>query len=260
MSMVQSLHMPFIALVLAMNAILSGVAAAWHAQGVANALWETAKEWAEAFDARFCREVRFRQQEARRRLQRGLRQLGSSVHDYVHRLQTAFIDVGDMGENEAVSWFLHGLDPELKAMVGTDASGLPWTSLSALVQYTLGAEMRVKMSTKFVPKHLAAAQTASTTPKKTPKLGEKKSYVQAAAGAKRPASAPGSQQGDKPLKKQQHEKLAEDRFGPPSKPNKKFSHLSNGEVVKRMNEGRCMHCGEQKHTSQNCPHKNQQPK
>jgi hypothetical protein len=120
--------------------------------------------------------------------------------------------------------------------------------------------MRVKMSTKFVPKHLAAAQTASTTPKKTPKLGEKKSYVQAAAGAKRPASAPGSQQGDKPLKKQQHEKLAEDRFGPPSKPNKKFSHLSNGEVVKRMNEGRCMHCGEQKHTSQNCPHKNQQPK
>ncbi len=56
--------MPFIALVLAMNAILSGVAAAWHAQGVANALWERAKDWAEAFDARFCREVRFRQQEA----------------------------------------------------------------------------------------------------------------------------------------------------------------------------------------------------
>lgn len=231
---------------------LRDVAAKWFV-GLKHARvpWGSPAAFRAAFLKRFCPQVLHKPHHARELLMSGkvIQRHNQSVQTY-HQYFLRIVDQATgMGELDQIAWFLHGLTPALRSMCAVDTMGAPWTSLSALFDFVVGAEMRIK--------HTSIPQQRTNTPRRyNVHAAQAKSFTQKGnqyqtsqtSGHKRPME---HAKGPSPKRAASWPTKVED-FGPPNERNKKFPHITNAEAFRRFQHNLCCFCGDAGHAARQC--------
>jgi hypothetical protein len=241
--------------------VLMGRALAWwYEQMRAGVVWASLDAFAEAYRAQFCRQVRFKKQDARMQLRNGeIRQGDRDVQSYTLRFKRAIQLAGDMSLTDQIFWFLDGLRPELLDKCATDTQGRPWTSLDALIEYAFGVEMALKAATKARVSRATAAPAQSTHPTHQSDMsnGAGPSRVSKKCGP--PPDGPPPSGGGSGSKRGADKPAQKFKGNPDEKSNWK-PHLTIRELQRRRDSHLCYTCGVPLPNGNaklhDCPHKN----
>ncbi|GLI65923.1 hypothetical protein VaNZ11_009568 [Volvox africanus] len=122
-----------------------GAARLWHDQWTNARDSYTSEELLEALLVRFAPQVQSRDTEARLKLNAGKYRMrpGETVSAYQSRFEALVTPIADLSDSERVFWFQQGLSSDLSGDCATDLSGKTFKSYTDLVQFSLGAELRL---------------------------------------------------------------------------------------------------------------------
>ena len=213
-----------------------------------------------AFLERFGSMVRFKRQEARQALyeHKVVQRKAEAVGDYYVRFMAVVKQAEDMSVSDQISWFIHGLHPDLVGTCAVQTNGQPWTDLKALVNFALGEEARLK-ATKAASHRATLSRIARTQAQApTPRPGG--SLPKQGGGTKKPPSSRPAEDGFEAVQKKKafRPKVDPAKWGPPDAPNAKNPRISNAEAARRISEGICIHCGQKGGHAPGCPRGNRQ--
>ena len=166
-----------------------------------------------------------------------------------------------MAELDKIAWFIHGLKPELRTMCAVDSMGIPWTSFKPLLNYAVGAELRLQHANHIQPRHNNfkrhhAFQDSGHSHKgagpSRPTTTVRTHHAQASPAKRTHQQYTNTMPGPSPKKNTQYPTSRVVEWGPVDAENVKFPHLSNGEVHRRFNEKICCFCGRAGHKAKDC--------
>jgi len=218
------------------------------------------EEFEALFQDRFGGTVRFRPQEARQALYEN--RVVQRKHDSVGSYYTKFMDVvrqaEDMSVSDQISWFIHGLHPNLLATCAVQPNGHPWHDLKALLNFALGEEARLKATKAATHRaqlsRIARAQAGGNAGTSTPRQGGGTPARQGGEGSsKRPAQGPPKASGPPTKKKAGPFDPNNPPWGPPEAENARNRSITNREACERMNHGRCLYCNKAQGHASGCP-------
>ena len=204
--------------------------------------------------------MRFRPQEARQALYEN--RVVQRKHDSVGSYYTKFMDVvrqaEDMSVSDQISWFIHGLHPDLLATCVVQPNGHPWHDLKALLNFALGEEARLKATKAATHRaqlsRIARAHAGGNAGTSTPGQGGGTPARQGGEGSsKRPAQGPPKASGLPTKKKAGPFDPNNPPWGPPEAENARNRSITNREACERMNHGRCLYCNKAQGHASGCP-------
>lgn len=200
-----------------------------------------------AYKVRFCSQLFFKAQHTRQLFIQGkVLQGKQTVDSYFQKFMRHVHNAGEMSNSEQISWFLHGLKPDLAGMTATDEHGRPWEQMNALLAYARGCELRLKAAASCASQAGVSAATDGGTSSGGNGRGNKQDHP-------KPTSA-----GSSPVKK----KSKPDSMGPikgkPEEMSRKW-HMPNSLLAEFRRHGCCYNCGGFNHLSSECPNPKRGP-
>jgi hypothetical protein len=169
----------------------------------------------------------------------------------------------DMSISDQIAWFIDGLSFELIATCAVQPNGQPWQDLSALAQFAVGEEARLKASRGAAQRSSLARIARAQAPGSQARQGGGPSTSSGLTGSRRapegppksfkgalqtPGSKAPRQQGTQGPSMAKAKKLDPNGLlwgGDPDAPNAKNPQISDREAARHMNAGICIHCGQQ---------------
>eukprot|EP00983_Pelagomonas_calceolata_P122542 1160916-Pelagomonas_calceolata.AAC.3 len=175
----------------------------------------------------------------------------------------------DMSMSDQISWFIHGLHPDLLATCAVQPNGHPWHDLKTLLNFALGEEARLKATKAATHRarlsRIVRAQAGGSAGTSTPRQGGGTPARKGGEGSnKRPVQASpkaGGQQGPPDKKKNKGTfNPNSPPWGPPEAPNERNPSISNREACNMMSRGQFLYCGKQQGHEPGCVRERQNKK
>ena len=219
----------------------------------------TIHQFAAVFRERFCKQVIYKPHHARNKLISGhvFQRHNQDVQTYHQHFKHVTDQATSMAELDKIAWFIHGLKPELRSMCVVDSMGIPWTSFKPLLNYAVGAEMRLQQTNhvqsrpnKFKRHHASQDSDHGAGPSRPTPM--RTHHVQASPAKRAHQGYTSTMPGPSPKKNTHYPTSRVVEWGPVDAENTKFPHLSNGEVHRRFNDKVCCFCGRPGHKAKDC--------